>query len=501
MKRLTFGACFSLFFLLNIATVKAQSTHTDTLKIMTFNIMYGGAVIDFDNVIKAINISGADIAGVQEAEGNIKRIATALKWPYYSARLHIVSKLPLINGAEESWVYTLVEIKPGRVIAVANTHLPSDPYGPECIRDGWPADSVYALERNLRLSKIKPFSAPLLALKAKGIPTFLTGDFNSPSYRDWTPATKDIRFQLKYPMKWPVSVFIENTIGLTDSYRTFFPDPIAKPGLTWTPGVVGTPDKPNETHDRIDFIWYAGNVKVLNSEILGEKISTDVSMMVTPYPTDHRAVISTFLIHDAPAPDFITAASFKNAKAAVVPVSYYSTHQKPVKIILRKTDTTNITRTYPVDHATGKITISEVLPTGTYALTLSGANSITIATSTFVITDSLATPVVTLKKTIFNGNEPITVSFKNAPGNRFDWIAIYPKVTNLKDEYGRPSTENKYLKYSYTRAKTTGTITLNKRSEGDVWPLPAGDYEIHLLKDDGFESLAETPFTISSNHK
>ena len=50
------------------------------LRVMTFNIEWGGANISFDNVVEAIRLSDADIVGIQEAEGNLPRLAAELGW-------------------------------------------------------------------------------------------------------------------------------------------------------------------------------------------------------------------------------------------------------------------------------------------------------------------------------------------------------------------------------------------------------------------------------------
>lgn len=42
------------------------------------------------------------------------------------------------------------EVTPGRVVAVANTHPPSDPYGPYLVRDGGSRSDVLKLERDTR---------------------------------------------------------------------------------------------------------------------------------------------------------------------------------------------------------------------------------------------------------------------------------------------------------------------------------------------------------------
>jgi len=100
------------------------------VRVMTFNIWLGGDVVDFAKVIDAITAARADIVGLQEAEGNTQRIAEALHWPYWSDRLHVVSRFPLIDPPEAHGGYVLAQVRPGQVFALANEHLTSDPYGP-----------------------------------------------------------------------------------------------------------------------------------------------------------------------------------------------------------------------------------------------------------------------------------------------------------------------------------------------------------------------------------
>lgn len=44
------------------------------LRIMSFNIEWGGTNISFDNVVEAIRVARADIVGIQEADGNLQRL-------------------------------------------------------------------------------------------------------------------------------------------------------------------------------------------------------------------------------------------------------------------------------------------------------------------------------------------------------------------------------------------------------------------------------------------
>ncbi len=69
-----------------------------------------------------------------------------------------------------------------------------------------------------------------------------------------------------------------------------------------------------------------------------------------------------------------------------------------------------------------------------------------------------ASPVLTLPKTVFKTNEPITVSYKGFNGFDKDWVSI-AKASQPDD---------KYLQYFHTKTKRSGSHTFK--------PLPPGDY-------------------------
>jgi len=174
------------------------------LRVMTFNIEWGGTNISFDNVVQAIRRSDADIVGIQEAEGNLERLAAELGW-YYNLRNYVISKYPLIEPQEADGRYVFVEVSPGKIVALANVHLPSDPGGVEMLRDGATLEDVLAMERATRLPTLQPYLVILPALVEHGIPVFLTGDFNSPSYQDWTEAAVGTRPFLSSAVDWPAT--------------------------------------------------------------------------------------------------------------------------------------------------------------------------------------------------------------------------------------------------------------------------------------------------------
>jgi len=143
----------ALLFTLVTVTVSAQNQALEPidLRVMTFNIWVGGELVDFGKVIEAIQLADADVVGLQEPGGNAARIAAALGWQHVSERLHIISRYPLIDPPDGNGVYIYVQVRPGEVVALANTHLPSDPYGPYLLRDGESLEAVLENERVTRL--------------------------------------------------------------------------------------------------------------------------------------------------------------------------------------------------------------------------------------------------------------------------------------------------------------------------------------------------------------
>src|SRR3954468_14122361 len=209
------------------------------LSVMSQNVFYGGDDYDLTTgdfcpvsdgcpqaltrLAAVIKQAGADVVGVQEAERNTRRLANMLGW-YASPRAHVISRFPIVDPPHSGGVYVFVEPAPRRVLAVANVHLPSTPYGPYEVRDGATKAHVLKVERTLRMPAIVGPLGVLKQLMAKGIPVVLTGDFNSPSYLDWTSAVSAVRSQVPYPVAWPVSKALADA-GLSDSYRDVHPDP------------------------------------------------------------------------------------------------------------------------------------------------------------------------------------------------------------------------------------------------------------------------------------
>src|SRR3954453_19196397 len=167
----------------------------DPLRIMTFNLWRGGIQVDFGQIAAAIRAANPDVVGLQEPEGNTRRLADLLGWPFADEGLHLISRYPIyrmmLPGADLDIqqfgvrAVALIERVPGAVIAVVNVHLASSPYGPAERAAGRNEAEIVAIEEQARLFELHgPMDALKWLSRRHGIPGFLVGDFNVPSHLD-----------------------------------------------------------------------------------------------------------------------------------------------------------------------------------------------------------------------------------------------------------------------------------------------------------------------------
>jgi endonuclease/exonuclease/phosphatase family metal-dependent hydrolase len=466
-----------------------------TFSLMDFNIEYGGDEVDFDKVIEAIRLADPVVVALEEAEGNTRKVAEALGWPHLSERSQLVSKLPLIDPPGADGRYEFVEIRPGEVVAVSNVHLPSDPYGPYAVRDGSSVEDVVRLEQETRVPAIQERLDVLPALVTAGIPTFLTGDFNAPSHLDWTEAAVGVRPHVLYPVPWPVSTAIEEA-GFRDPYRELHPDPVADPGLTWwagRPPIDGYPD-PSEPQDRIDIIYAAGPSTTESVRIVGEAGGPQVDIAVDPWGTDHRGVVGEFTVTPAAPTPFVAVDERLVTAGSPLTVRYLggSDGARTLQVERIGSGAAREAAMDPVSLAepTGAYIIETAaanLSPGDYEVSLRNGDDVVVATTPFTVAAAGAQPTLTLDAASYKVGDPITASWRDAPGSRWDWIGIYAR--------GADPLVASYLYYVYTGQGVVGSVVIDQNGEGD-WPLPAGEYDAHYLLDDGYTSLAVAPFTV-----
>lgn len=258
-----------------------------TIKLMEFNIENGGVMVDFSKVVEIIVKSNADIVALEEGYKNVPMFAKACKYPYHDTKMQILSKFPIYKPHDpKHHIFRYIEVSPGRLIVVSNVHLTDEPYGPNALQAGTSFQKLTKLEKETRLIELEKHIQILPEIAESGVPVFLTGDFNVPSHLDCTPAMEK---EGKKCFDWPVSKHLKK-IGFKDSFREINKNPRTVHGHTWwvdREKIRGWNPGPEDIHDRIDFIYYAGPVTTIDSKVIGEK-------EFSPWPSDHRAVMSTF---------------------------------------------------------------------------------------------------------------------------------------------------------------------------------------------------------------
>jgi endonuclease/exonuclease/phosphatase family metal-dependent hydrolase len=463
----------------------------DQLTVMTSNVWYGGVSVDLGRIGEAIRVADADIVGVQEPEGNLRRIADAAGLPYVDESLHLISRFPLFPSRRDGIRFAYAEVEPDRVVAISNVHLTCCPYGPNLARNGKSASDVAAAENRLRLPEVEPYARALTGLADEGVPVFMTGDMNSPSHLDWTADAVEAR-DLPYELQWPASKALADA-GMRDSYREANPDPAAVPGLTWTPGTPPPNVRPDETTDRIDWVLTAGPTETTDSRLVGEEGGPDVEVGVSPWGSDHRAVASTFSVEPAAAPDLVSADPRVVTQGDRVTLRYAlggAGGGREVGVLageLGSGSGDHAIETIPVfdgaDHVAPMFGTGTLDP-GRYRAGLIDGGGELLATSPFWVESRNSRPTIETTKSTYSRREPIGVHWSNAPGNKLDYVGVF--------EAGDPNLYN-YLGFVYTGARPDGSLQLTKSDLGD---LPPGRYVANLMLDDGYTILASTPFAV-----
>jgi endonuclease/exonuclease/phosphatase family metal-dependent hydrolase len=481
----------------------SQRAAPPTVKIsfMSQNIFYGGddynlrtgnycAVLNgcplaLHHLAHIIRASGADVVGVQEAEANTSKLARLVGHWYASPRAHVISRYPIIDPPHSRGAYVFIEPTPGRVVAMANTHLPSTPYGPYKSQKGWSRQRVLDLERTLRLPEIEKTIHALRPLAKKGIPVVLTGDFNSPSYLDWTPAAARHRPLVPYSVVWPASKALADA-GFVDSYREVYPSPVAHPGFTWSPG--GPETRRHDFPDRIDWVLHAGPATAVDSKLIGEVGGPGVDLgFGPPYPSDHRGVVSTLRVRPAPAPNLVSPSTRRVTIGEPLDVDFHAPNPgDKVAIVVRDGGSgpriVEVTPTGGVTDGTATLATAGIRQQK-YGVALLGRHGRVLSMQPIWAYRASAHARVTTKPT-YRVGAPISVSWTHAPGMALDWIGLY------RCAGGQCPGPGAYRAYEYTHTRVEGSMRISAVDPygygSSTWPLNPGTYIARLFIDDGY---------------
>jgi hypothetical protein len=453
------------------------------LSLLVFNVEYGGGPAT-DRVIRKID---ADVVGVLESYNRLPLMAKRTGYPYYNVSLQLLSKYPILEPSGGDGLYGLVEVRPGYVIPFFNDHLDYVEWGPRALENGESVKAVVRSENRVRTSALEKPLAAMEGLTDQGYPVFLTGDFNEPSSLDYTKATVGTRPGIDQPVPWPVSKELL-AAGFRDSYREEHPNPVAEPGITHRSG------------ERIDYVYAGGPSKTLSSEIAGETGDRDVTLGLSPWTSDHRAVLSTFRVRPVAMPTLVAV----DARLATVGDTITLTHNAPgsdpgeIAIVPAggDTDSPAVSLEATGDRGSTKLDTAGLDPGGYEAVLLDAGGS-ELARVPLWLRDPRATTELTTGRRTYAPGEPIGVDWRDGPANRWDWLGVY------RAGAADPKSDD-YLIWAYTGEHASGTVppstdgslTLGAGSQGGPWPLPPGDYVVHYLLADQYNSAASARFSV-----
>jgi len=465
------------------------------LRVMIFNIWLGGDQVSMTRTLEAIQAADADLVLLQEAEGNTALIAQRLGYAYAAPRQHLLSRFPIFDAGDAEGDLAYVEVAPGRFVAVANVHLDWTEYGPYAARDGGTAEAILANEQDLRLSGIEPYIALLEPAAAAGMPAIIGGDFNSPG-DDWTEAMVGQRPHIAFPLAWPAAKAVRDA-GYLDTWRAMHPDALANPGITWSWGYPQPTLWEGETQDRIDLL-FARNAEVLDAQLVGGAGLPDVAIAVTPWPSDHQAVVARLLLEGAPAPTMIVPVhrAVRQGEAALLRYTLAGTADGRledgwVEILPPGGATGEALQILYSNDTTDRMALLKAatfdLAPGAWDAALLDGEGVELARTTFQVLAPDARPAIASDKSSYRPGETIVGRFRDAPGDRYDWVALFP--AGEADQWN-------YLGSAYTGGAIEGEVTLDEATLGRLEP---GDYELRLLADDGYRAIARSGvFTVTA---
>jgi len=453
------------------------------LSVLVYNVEYGGGP-DTDRVIRKLD---ADVVGVLESYERLPEIARRTGYPYYNTSLQVLSKYPILEPSGGEGLYAMLEVEPGYGVPFFNEHLDYVRWGPRALVNGASVDDVVASENRVRTSAMeRPFDA-MSALVDQGYPVFLTGDLNEPSSLDYTEEAVGTRKEITAPVPWPVSERLLD-LGFRDSYRDAHPDPVAEPGTTHRSG------------ERIDYVYAAGPSKTLDSEVVGERGGEGVDIEFEPWTSDHNAVLSNFEVTPLELPTMVAV----NARLADVGDELTVTHNTPgsddneTAVLAEGGDPADPVDTLaaPGERGTAKLDTAGWEPGG-YDVVLTDADGARLARVPFYLRDPHARLRLATDRSAYERGEPIEVNWSRAPANRWDWLGVYKAAAS------DPANDD-YLIWSYAAGHSAGTVppttdgsaTLDESSQGDDWPLPPGDYVVHYLLADQYDSAGWARFSV-----
>jgi len=245
----------------------------DTLRVLVWNVLHGANdVVDgAEKALAVIRASNADLVLMQESydiDGDRPLLGAWLaeqlgwnQWQADSPHLCILTRFDITERfTHEPWHAVgarLVDDR-GRDFIAWSIWIDYRDYITGKLRDTPDITDGDLLESEFVRSQRLPQAQRIIAqLETLGhldlsIPLLVGGDWNTPSHLDWTLDTSRV-YKRRRALDLPVSLAMAEA-GFIDSFRTVHPNPVQRPGITWSP-MYRTSGGKDQGFERIDRLY------------------------------------------------------------------------------------------------------------------------------------------------------------------------------------------------------------------------------------------------------
>lgn len=239
--------------------LKPASTGNVDLKTLMFNNWQEGISVNggFDGIVNEIVSTNADIISLSEVRnynGSVltQRLVDALKkkgFTYYSYKsskdVGVISRYPIKTYADfDNFTKSVVDINDVNVTFYSShldhtnyaTYLPwgyDANFNGELSKPETKVNNILKINNtSTRPASIKQFIADAKKEIESGNVVMMSGDFNEPSWLDWTYETRNMFDHNGTIVPWTSTKLLDDE-GYKDAYRVKYPDPVKNPGFTW----------------------------------------------------------------------------------------------------------------------------------------------------------------------------------------------------------------------------------------------------------------------------
>ena len=307
-------------FLLLLPIGIAQSglaQEEDSLRVLVWNAWRGGNEVESgpEKVLQVIRDVEPDLVLMQESydiDGDRttlgRWIAEQLGWQVHQAESpHLCILTPMKIEAtffHHNWHGLGVRITDAaqRTFVAWSIWLDYRAYITYELRDRpEQSDEELLAAEDVRSTRLQEAKALVKHLKDAGqleleVPLLVGGDWNNPSHLDWTVDTTRV-YRNRRALPLPVSTLMQAE-GFTDTFRAVHPNPVQRPGLTWSPMFRVNSEGKAQGFERIDRLYLknpkagAWRLQPVASHVLpvvweAESIPTEKRT----FPSDHGAVV------------------------------------------------------------------------------------------------------------------------------------------------------------------------------------------------------------------